>query len=69
MIAGIVIDNWKLDIFKKRLDDAEFTYTVQLGISDDTLTVKVEYDQFSLAHLQSVVQGAQNEAHTGVKRT
>lgn len=42
-IAGVVIDDWKLPIFKKHLDKAEYVYTVHPGLTDDTLILKVLY--------------------------
>jgi hypothetical protein len=41
MIAGVVIDDWKLPIFKRHLDAAGFTYTQHPGVTKDTITLKV----------------------------
>jgi hypothetical protein len=43
VIAGVVIDAWKLPIFKRYLDEAGYTYTEHPGITPDTLTLKVTY--------------------------
>ena len=42
MIAGIVIDYYKLPTYRKDLDDAGFKYTVHQGLTVGTLTLKVE---------------------------
>lgn len=41
MIAAVVIDKWKLAIFKKHLDAGGFTYEEGPGITADTLSLKV----------------------------
>ena len=61
MTAGIVIDPWKLDIFKRRLDEAGFKYN-QIANSDKMIILKVEYnDHESFGKLSSVVGEAQAE--------
>jgi len=40
--AGIVIDKWKLPIFKKRLEDAGYEFSVYPCVLN-TLTLKVSY--------------------------
>src|SRR6187455_56374 len=57
MIAGVVIDNWKLSIFKKHLDDAGFTYTEHPDLTPDTMLMKVTTK--SVAALQPTIQAAQ----------
>ena len=39
--AGIVIDSWKLDIFKTILDQHAYTYDVHPGVTKDTYLIKV----------------------------
>jgi len=57
MKAGVVIDPWKLEIFKRHLDKAGFEYEVTKGKRMTVLTVTTEY-----AHtLQPVVEEAQRE--------
>lgn len=59
MKAGVAIDSWKLDIFRKHLDKAGFKYTVGPGITPDTLLLSVECDW---AHkLKPVLERAQAE--------
>jgi hypothetical protein len=57
--AGVVIDDWKLAIFRKHLDNAGFAYTQHPGITPDTITLKVKY--WWVADLQPVVQAAYDE--------
>jgi hypothetical protein len=57
--AAIVIDAWKLPIFKRRLDAADFTYTEHGGITQDTLTLRVQYEW--VADLKPVVEAADEE--------
>ena len=42
--AGIMLDDWKLPIFKKSLDDAGFQYEQSPGITEDTILLTVETD-------------------------
>lgn len=39
---GIVVDDWKLPIFKKKLDDAGYSYTETPGLISETSLLKVE---------------------------
>ena len=40
MTAGIVIDKWKLLIFKKDLDTHGYKYIVHTGLTPDSLLLK-----------------------------
>jgi hypothetical protein len=40
--SGIVIDDWKLSIFKKHLDQSGFEYTINPGITKNTLVLMVK---------------------------
>jgi hypothetical protein len=57
MIAGVVIDDWKLHIFKQHLDKAGFNYTKHLGLTPGTLILKVT--TVSAAALQPTIEAAQ----------
>jgi len=57
--AGIMLDSWKLKIFKKHLDKAGYTYKKHPGLTANTVTLKVETDD--LQRLQTVLQDAQGE--------
>lgn len=57
--AGIVIDAWKLSIFKRHLRGAGLEFTKHPGVTPDTLTIKVKTDL--IAPLQRVVEAAQLE--------
>lgn len=59
MKAGIAIDPWKIDIFKRHLDKAGFKYE-QLANPDPKFTLlTVETDE--PLNLQRVVEAAQRE--------
>jgi hypothetical protein len=60
MKIGIVLDAWKLTIFKRRLDRAGFVYQQHPGITSATLTLTLITDD--QAGVAAVVQAANNEA-------
>lgn len=57
--AGVAIDDWKLPIFKKHLDAAGYTYTEHPGLTQDTLTLVVEYEW--VAELKPIIEAANKE--------
>lgn len=57
--AAVFIDGWKLPIFKKHLDAANYTYTEHPGTGPDNKLLKVKYEW--VAALQPVVEAAQAE--------
>lgn len=60
MKSGIVLDAWKLTIFKRRLDQAGFTYEQHPGITSATIILTVESDD--LTGVTAVCQAATAEA-------
>lgn len=57
--AGVVIDDWKLPVFKKHLDAAGYSYTDQPGPITGTRVLTV---QFEWVHkLKPVVDAANKE--------
>ena len=62
--AAVVIEAWKLPIFKKHLDAAKYVYTEHTGIAHGTLTLRVSYDWVS--ELQPVIEAAVKECANGV---
>ena len=44
MKAAICIDAWKLPIFERHLTQSGFTFETHPGITDDSLTLKVDTD-------------------------
>lgn len=54
--AAVVIEPWKLPIFKKHLDAAGYTYTQHPGIAAGCLTLKVGYEWVS--DLQPIIEAA-----------
>ena len=62
--AAVAIDRWKLDIFKRHLDGAGFSYTELPGPTPDTMFLKVETR--TIPELQPIIEAAQTEcAHAG----
>ena len=57
--AGVIIDDWKLPIFKRHLDAAGCSYTEAPGVTNDTLTLKVQYEW--VADLQPIIEAANKE--------
>lgn len=62
MKAGIVIDDWKLGIFKKHLNKSKYQYEVKNGITKDTLSIFVEFENVGI--LETIVKAANDEAAT-----
>lgn len=58
MIAGVVIDDWKLPIFKRHLDAAGYKYT-QHPFTENTLTLKVTCEW--VHKLQPIIKAANDE--------
>ena len=58
-IAGVVLDSWKLSIFKKHLDGAGYSYTEHPGITKSTLILKVKCKWIS--ELQPIIEAANEE--------
>lgn len=59
MIAGVVIDAWKLDVFKRHLDAAGYEYTQHPGPFPAVITLRVKCEW---AHkLQPIIEAAQQE--------
>lgn len=61
MKAGIVLDDWKLSVFRRRLTDAGFTYTDAGAFTGDTTTLHVQYEAEQLPELKRVLEEAQYE--------
>lgn len=60
--AAIAIDRWKLPVFKRRLDAAEFAFTEHPGVTADTMILKVPYEEGSnFVALSNLVRAAQLE--------
>lgn len=61
MKAGIVVDDWKLPIFRKRLTEAGYTYTDVGGLTHDTTVLTVETN--NILKLKDVLERCQEECH------
>lgn len=59
MIAGVVCEAWKLEVFKRRLDAAGYKYTEHLGPSPHMRTLKVTYEW--VHRLMPILEAAQKE--------
>ena len=57
--AAVMIDDWKLPIFKRILDDAGYKYAQLPGLTADTICLQVEYDFVST--LKPFIEKAQTE--------
>jgi hypothetical protein len=57
--AAVIIDSWKLTIFKKHLDGANYIYTHHAGPGRDIITLQVKYDW--AANLKPIVEAANTE--------
>jgi hypothetical protein len=70
-VAGVVIDTWKLPVFRRHLDAAGAHYTEHPGLTDSTLTLRVVFTledggaALSFAALQTAIQAAQLECAKG----
>lgn len=62
MMAGVVIDDWKLPIFKRHLDAAGYTYTEHPGITRNTLNLMVTCKW--VHKLKPIVEAANAECRT-----
>lgn len=59
IVAGVVLDSWKLPTFKKHLDAGGFKYTQHPGIAKDTVTLRVQCE--SAAIVAPVIKSANDE--------
>lgn len=59
MKAGIVVDDWKLPVFRKRLTEAGYEYTDAGGLTHNTTVLTVETD--NMLKLKSVIEKCQRE--------
>lgn len=61
--AAVAIDKYKLKAFEDAFRRADFKWTRHPGVTPDTLTLKVEYDDTTFDKLNKVVS-ATNEVAT-----
>ncbi|MGV0961868.1 MAG: hypothetical protein ACOYB1_18740 [Limnohabitans sp.] len=61
--AEVLIDDWKLPVFKKHLDNAGYAYTEHPGLVKGTLTLKVKYEWVS--ELKPIIEAANKESRNG----
>lgn len=59
MKAGIVVDDWKLPIFRRHLTEAGYEYTDEGGLTHNTTVLTVETDD--MLKLKAVIEDCQSE--------
>jgi ABC-type transport system substrate-binding protein len=59
MKAGIAVDNWKLPVFRKRLEEAGYEYTDGGPLTGDTTILTVETS--NMLALKTVLEECQAE--------
>lgn len=61
--AAIVLDNWKLDTYKRMLDELGYSYTEHEGVTVDTTCLRVKTNNLQLftSHVQNMESVAQRE--------
>lgn len=59
MKAGIVVDDWKLPVFRRRLTEAGYEYTEAGGLTHDTTVLTVVTSD--MLALKKVVEACQAE--------
>lgn len=55
----IVMDAWKLPVFRRHLDAAKYQYTEHPGVTADTRTLKVKCEWVHV--LQPIIEAANEE--------
>lgn len=58
--VAVMIDRWKLEIFKKHLDKAGFKYKKHPGLTHDTINLKVDAE--TIEELHPIILAANQEA-------
>lgn len=64
--AGVVIDSYKLPVFKKHLDSAGYCYTEHAGPTAKTLVLRVKYEW--AAKLTPIIEAAEIESKKGASK-
>ena len=60
--AGIVIDDWKEDIFAQGLSKAGFSYTIHPGVVPECRTIKVLYEKPQIFELTALIKDLNKKA-------
>lgn len=60
--AAIVVDNYKLPIFRRNLDEAGYTHRVETPFIEDTTTINVFFEPAQFEDLQKVVKKSELDA-------
>lgn len=63
--AAIIIDRWKLPIFKKHLGAAGYSYIEQRALIKDLLTLTIKFEW--IADLKPIIDAAEAECQANKK--
>jgi hypothetical protein len=58
-VAGTVLDDWKLPVFKKHLDAAGYTYEEPVPFTAGTSVLRIHYEW--VHELKPIIEAAQRE--------
>lgn len=61
MKAGVVVDDWKLPVFRKRLTENGFAYTDAGGLTPGVTALAVIYERETFAKLMALVTACEAE--------
>lgn len=59
--AGVIIDNWKLPIFRQHLEGKNYEYEVHSGLTPDTRLITVQVAPSEMVSLAAVLKAAMVE--------
>lgn len=59
--VGIAIEQWKLKVFKRNLENGNFSFTQGPGLTNDTLFLTVEIEDSQMNDLRKIVVDSQKE--------
>lgn len=64
-VAAVVVDDWKIPVFKRHLDAAGYKYDAPIRFTKKTSTIRVHYEW--VHKLAPIVHAAEDECK-GMKR-
>ena len=59
--SGIVVDDWKLPVFRRRLTEAGFTYSDKGEFTAGTTVLTVDFEESDFTKLKGVLEASQAE--------
>ena len=66
--AGIMLDSWKMDIFRRHLNDAGFEFTHLGEPTPNVIALRVDVENADLPRLSDVISEAEKDARKWKKR-